>query len=128
MADLKPIKRSKLRLMLGKAYYTLSRYALWHSGKLKFADNRLTEQFKYIYFSHKTPLLRELKDVDMQYQYNKIINLKLAVKRIDGIVIKPGETFSYWKMIGRPTSKKGYVPGMVLYCGSYTYMISRNHE
>lgn len=123
MVDLKPIKRSRLRLMLGKTYYTLSRYALWHSGKFKFAHKKLGEQLRYVHFSHKTPLLRELKDVDMQYQYNKIINLKSAVKKLDGIVIKPGETLSYWKLIGRPTAKKGYVPGMVLYCGSYTYGI-----
>jgi len=121
--DLKPIKRNKLRLMLGKAYYTLSRYAFWYSGKLKFAHIKSSKSFEHIYFSHKTPLLRELKDVDMQYQYNKIINLKHAVKKIDGIVIKPGETFSYWKTIGKPTAKKGYVSGMVLYCGTYIYGI-----
>lgn len=56
----------------------------------------------------------------MKYQYNKIINLKLAVNKLDGIIIKPGETFSYWKLIGRPSAKKGYVTGMILYCGTYT--------
>ena len=118
--NLKPIKRSKYRLMAGKVYYTLSRYLLWNSGKFKFSYHKNLQPLKYEYFSHKTPLLRELKDVDMQFQYNKIINLKIAVKKIHGLIIKPGETFSYWKLIGRPTAKKGYVPGMVLYCGSYT--------
>lgn len=116
----KPIKRSKIRLMAGKVYYSLSRYLLWLSGRYKFAENRSSRYLEYAYFSHKTPLLRKLKDVDMQYQYNKVINLKLAAGRLDGIVIKPGETFSYWKLIGKPTAKKGYVPGMVLYCGTYT--------
>ncbi|MFA5636711.1 MAG: VanW family protein [Anaerovoracaceae bacterium] len=55
----------------------------------------------------------------MEYQYNKIINLKLAVKNMDGLIIKPGETFSYWRRIGRPSAGKGYVPGMVLFCGTY---------
>lgn len=118
--NLKPIKRSKYRLFAGKIYYTLSRYLLWHSSSFKFAHYKNLHTLKYEYFSHETPLLRELKDVDMQYQYNKIINLKIAVKKIDGIIIRPGETFSYWRLIGRPTSKKGYVPGMVLFCGSYT--------
>ncbi|WP_303860565.1 VanW family protein [Alkalibaculum bacchi] len=117
---LKPIKRSKYRLIAGKIYYTLSRYLLWNSGKFKFAHHKILELLEYEYFSHKTLLLRELKDVDMQYQYNKIINLKIAVKKIDSIIIKPGETFSYWKLIGKPTFKKGYVPGMILFCGSYT--------
>lgn len=118
--NLKPIKRSKYRLIAGKIYYTLSRYLLWNSGNFKFANHKILESLEYECCSHKTLLLRELKDVDMQYQYNKIINLKIAVKKIDGIIIKPGETFSYWKLIGKPTSKKGYVPGMVLFCGSYT--------
>lgn len=117
---LKPIKRSKYRLIAGKIYYTLCRYLLWYSGKFKFASNKILESLEYEYFSHMTPLLRDLKDVDMEYQYNKIINLKIAVEKIDGIIIKPGETFSYWKLIGKPTAKKGYVPGMVLFCGTYT--------
>ena len=117
---LKPIKRSKLRLIAGKAYYSLARYMLWFSGRFKFAENRSNKYLEHVHFSHKTPLLRELKDVDMQYQYNKIINLKLAANKLDGIIIKPGETFSYWKLIGKPSTKKGYVPGMVLYYGTYT--------
>ena len=43
----------------------------------------------------------------MQYQHNKITNLKLAVARLDGILVQPGETLSYWKLIGRPTYRKG---------------------
>lgn len=117
--NLKPLKRSRLRLIAGKVYYSLSRYVLWHSGQYRFTKNPRQDSFEYLHFSHKTPLLRELKDLDMQYQYNKIINLKLAVKSLDGIVIKPGETFSYWKLIGKPSERKGYVPGMVLYCGAY---------
>ena len=40
--------------------------------------------------AHHTPLLRKLKDVEMQYQHNKITNLKLAVARLDGIVVQRG--------------------------------------
>lgn len=59
----------------------------------------------------------------MQYQYNKIIIkiiiLKIAVKQLDGIVRHPGEVFSYWKLIGKPTRRKGYVKGMVLHSGTF---------
>jgi len=47
-------------------------------------------------------------------QKNKIINLKIAIKKLNGIIINPGEVFSYWKLIGKPTKSKGYVEGMVL--------------
>lgn len=116
---LRPKKRSKLRLFLGKNYYTLRRYLLWLSPKYKFAKEKLNKDLKYKYFEHKSLLLKNLKDVDMVYQYNKITNLKIAVQKLDRIVIHPGETFSYWKLIGKTTRKKGYVPGMVLFCGTY---------
>lgn len=63
-------------MIAGKVYYSLSRYILWHSGKYRFAKNRSRDAFEYLHFAHKTPLLRELKDVEMQYQYNKIVNLE----------------------------------------------------
>ncbi|WP_180270676.1 hypothetical protein [Sporanaerobium hydrogeniformans] len=42
-------------------------------------------QLPYIQCEHQSLLLRQLCDVDMQYQYNKIINLKLAVEKLDGV-------------------------------------------
>lgn len=116
---LKPAHRSKLRLLAGKAYYTAARFILWHSGQFVFAKTRSAESLPYECYSHETPLKRELNDADVQYQINKIVNLKLAVDQINGVIIKPGETFSYWKLIGKPNSKKGYIPGMVLFCGTY---------
>ena len=53
----------------------------------------------------------------MNLQQNKVVNLKLAVARLDGLLLRPGETFSYWKLIGRPTRRKGYLDGMVLFLG-----------
>lgn len=116
-SDLRPIKRSKLRLFLGKKYYTYMRYLLWISHKYKFAHDK--GELKYKCFEHKSLLLRKLRDVDMVYQYNKIINLKIATSCIDNIIIHPGETFSYWKLIGKTTKKKGYTEGMVLFSGKY---------
>ena len=76
-------------------------------------------KLKYSCFQHHTILLRKLKDVDMYLQYNKIENLRIAVKQINGVIIAPGETFSYWRLIGRPTRRKGYKEGMVLFCGTF---------
>lgn len=50
--------------------------------------------------------MRELKDVDTWYQKNKITNLQLAIKQLNGIVLRQGDTFSYWKLIGQPTKKR----------------------
>jgi vancomycin resistance protein VanW len=38
--NLKPIYRSKLRLRLGKTYYTLNRFLYWWFGMIKFAKKQ----------------------------------------------------------------------------------------
>ncbi len=114
----KPIKRSAIRVKLGVMYYGLLRRILWIGMHKKFAAHKSEKKLPYLYFTHKTVLLRKLKDVDMWLQYNKIINLKIAVKRINGIILRPGEVFSYWKLIGKPTKRKGYVNGMILHNGT----------
>ncbi|MBQ3107313.1 MAG: VanW family protein [Firmicutes bacterium] len=121
MASLEqPKKRSALRRKLGMAYYGLRRKLLWITMDRKFAKTRQQEPLPYQYFDHKTILLRKLKDVDMWMQRNKVTTLKIAVSQIDGILLRPGEVFSYWKLIGKPTKQKGYVDGMVLKNGTVT--------
>ena len=71
----------------------------------------------YVQFAHQTPLFRQLRGEEMKLQRNKVVNLKLAAARLDGILLFPGETFSYWRIIGKPTRKKGYLDGMVLCLG-----------
>ena len=112
-----PRRRSRFRLWCGRLWYTCLRYGLWYFGGLRFARKSGSPSCDYSHFRHRTPLLRRLKDVDMQYQYNKITNLRLAAARLDGVVLRPGETFSYWRLIGKPTRRKGYRDGMVLFLG-----------
>lgn len=116
---LKPKKRTILRLIIGKKYYITKTHLRWILSNEKLSKQYKENLMTYSYFSHRTPLLRQLKDVDMQLQYNKIINLKIAAERVNNIIVYPGETFSYWKAIGNPTKSKGYVEGMILFCGTY---------
>jgi vancomycin resistance protein VanW len=116
----KPIKRSPLRIYFGKMYYRVKRYLEWYTDGKKYAKQKKDSKLKYVIFIHKTPLLRQLKDVDMWLQHNKVINLTIAAKRLNGIVLKPGETFSYWRLIGRTNKRKGYVDGMILHYGNVT--------
>lgn len=113
-ATREPVKRSALRAKAGLWYYAMRRRLLWIKMNRYFASTRSPESLEFQCFSHQTPLLRRLKDVDMKYQYNKITNLRLAAEKLDGIIIKPGEVFSYWKLIGKPTARKGYLEGMIL--------------
>jgi len=110
----KPRHRTKIRIFLGKKWYTLLRYAQWYLGGIKYARLFSDEKLDYIAFTHQTPLIRKLKGVELKLQYNKVVNLKIAAERLNGLVIKPGETFSYWRLIGKPTYRKGYLDGLVL--------------
>lgn len=40
--------------------------------------------------------------------------MQLASKKIDGIIIKPGEEFSFWNLVGNATKRKGYLEGLVI--------------
>ena len=112
----KPVHRTKLRLFLGRSCYTLLRYVDWYRGNKRFAGQIRSDRLEYKAISHKTPLIRKLHnvDVDMKLQYNKAVNLRIAAGRLNGLVIKPSETFSFWKLVGKPTYRKGYLDGLVL--------------
>ena len=76
-----PVRRSWLRLRLGKAYYAGKRYLLWCSPKYIWAKQRQQERLPAVQASHATPLLRHLRGEEMVWQENKVTNLKLAVSR-----------------------------------------------
>lgn len=63
---------------------------------------------------HQSLLHKKLGDNNEHLQHQKVTNLKIASQKIDSIVIQPGQTFSYWHLIGKPKAKDGYVGGMLL--------------
>lgn len=72
------------------------------------------EKKEYIAVRHQSVLMRKLWDVDMQLQKNKSTNIQKAIEKLDGIVIEPGETFSFWRLVWKPSYKKWYLDGLVL--------------
>jgi len=116
----KPIKRSKVRKLLGREYFILKRSLEWGMTSSSYAKVDSKPHFKHTLIKHHSLLLRPLKDVDMILQHNKIRNLYLAVKCIHQVVIQPGEVFSFWRLVGRPTRSKGYMEGLVLHNGQIT--------
>lgn len=80
----------------------------------KIARHREEEMLPVIVKSHSSVLVRRLHGVDMKLQENKVKNIEIAAEKINGLIVKPGETFSFWKTVGRPTKKKGYVDGLVI--------------
>jgi vancomycin resistance protein VanW len=102
----------------GKLYYRLRRKLQWSLGASRFARRKQSMPLPVVCASHRTPLIRNIAQMDMWMQVNKRTNLRLAADKLDGIIIMPGETFSFWKAVGEPTAGKGYLPGLVLSGGT----------
>lgn len=62
----------------------------------------------------KTPLWTETEPEERHLVAGKIENLRRAVACLNGIEFGPGETFSFWRAIGRATSRRGFVAGREL--------------
>jgi len=50
-------------------------------------------------------------------ELGKVQNLRIAAAALDGLVIEPGEIFSFWRAAGRTSRAKGYVTGRELRLG-----------
>ena len=96
----------------------LKRHLKDYIHKIRFARERTTNNLPVVIYRHNSLIRRRLGNVNMQLQENKATNLALAVKNIDGLLIRPGETFSVWKQIGRTTERKGYKEGLVIAKGA----------
>ena len=66
-----------------------------------------------VIYRHSALIRRRLGNVSPELQENKAVNLALAAPKISGIVIRPGQTFSFWALVGACTRKKGYLEGLV---------------
>lgn len=80
----------------------------------KIASEKSNDKLPNIVKSHTSILIRKLHGVDMKLQENKVINIMLACNQINGIIVHPGETFSFWKTIGKVSKKQGYKEGLVI--------------
>ena len=92
----------------------LARYIQWWFGGQSFAKTLSEEQLKYRVYKHQSVLVRKLGGSDLELQYNKVENLKIAIGKLNGIIINPGEVFSFCYLVGCATRKKGYLDGMLL--------------
>ncbi|MCL2362975.1 MAG: VanW family protein [Defluviitaleaceae bacterium] len=79
----------------------------------KFAKTKAPSLPTLIY-KHESLIRRKLGDVDMQLQENKAVNLSLAAPKINSVIIRPGEVFSFWKLVGPCTKGKGYKEGLTI--------------
>ena len=84
----------------------------------KFATDKSNETLPVLIYKHNSLIRRTLNNVDTYLQDNKAVNLSLAAPKVTHILIKPGETFSFWKLVGECSEKKGYLEGLTVKSGT----------
>jgi hypothetical protein len=62
----------------------------------------------------KTPLWTESLPEEQFLLAGKVHNLRLAIKKLDGVEVPAGEVFSFWKHVGQANRARGFVEGREL--------------
>ena len=83
-------------------------------SKDRFCRKHSAALLPVVIYKHKSLIRRQLGDVDMTLQENKGVNLSLAAPKISGVLIRPGETFSLWHLVGKTSARKGYKEGLMI--------------
>ena len=83
----------------------------------KFANKKDVKKLPVLIYEHKSLMRRKLGNVSQNLQENKVTNLSLAAPKVSGILIRPGEIFSFWKLVGNCSEKKGYKMGLTISLG-----------
>ena len=53
----------------------------------------------------------------IRLQKNKVVNIRIASKKINKIVVYPGETFSFWNTVGKISKRDHYLDGRIIVNG-----------
>lgn len=100
----------------------LKRYPQWIAEADDVATTKLSPRerasasddlpaFHQMVAMRQSPLRREGTSGDTLEQRGKEINVRRACELLDGIVIAPGQLFSYHHVVGRPSRLRGFVAG-----------------
>lgn len=87
------------------------------TSKENFCKEKSADKLAELIFAHQSTIRRRLGNVDMRLQENKATNLKISAPKVNGILIRPGETFSFWQLVGRNSARNGYKEGMTIQKG-----------
>ncbi len=80
----------------------------------KIAKTKSNQKLPVVVYSFNTNMIKRAPGVDLSTQFNKAENIKISCECINGIIIHPGETFSFWRTVGKTTKRKGYKVGRII--------------
>ena len=86
-------------------------------SEVRFAGEKDPRPLGVCVAKHSSLIRRRLGNVDMGLQENKAVNLALSAPMVSGVLLHPGETFSFWHLVGRPTAARGFREGLTISAG-----------
>ncbi len=81
---------------------------------------RSPQRLPHLLFRSACPMYNTQTGFDMRYQRNKVFNLKLAAAPLDGLIIGPGETFSFCQAVRHADRQVRYKEGLTVVDGRLT--------
>jgi vancomycin resistance protein VanW len=82
-----------------------------------FSKKRSPQPMPAVIASYSGEMIKKGPGIDLQLQLNKAKNIELACSKIDGLVIEPGESFSFWHYVGKTSRGNGFSEGRVIVNG-----------
>lgn len=83
-------------------------------GKEKWAKYFQDEKLPVLVASHDSDMIKRGPGIDLQLQLNKADNIRLACSKMNGLIINPGESFSFWKYVGKTSKRNGFAKGRII--------------
>lgn len=83
-------------------------------ARRRFSRIKKEEPLPVVVYKHNSLIRRRLGNTQMELQDNKAVNLSLSAPKVNGILIRPGEIFSFWHLVGKTTAAKGYKKGVTI--------------
>lgn len=97
---------SPLTYEISSSKERLIRYLVWTFDNKRYANKFCEDKLPILVYKNNSLIRRTLGNVDSVLQNNKAITLGIAAPKVNEIIIEPGETFSFWKLVGKCTKKK----------------------
>ena len=117
-------KRKKLFCEISPTTYAISlkkeilkRHVKNLLSREHFSTRRQEERLPVVVAAHGGNMIKRGPGIDPVLQANKAENIRLACSHINGIIVQPGETFSFWKLVGKTSRRHGFADGRVLVNG-----------
>ena len=89
-------------------------YAKMRFDKNVYAKRRLDTLLPHSIYSVSSVMINRRSGFPIEYQYNKAHNLALASKTMQHVIIRPGQTFSFYQLVRKADKREHFKDGLVL--------------